>query len=315
MLNNDVKVGRLRRKPLRTVGIITLAVSVCLIVVWLKVVGGNNVPANNLATFVARRGRLTISVLESGTIQSREQIILRNEVEGRTSVVSIVPDGGSVKAGDLLVELDASTLKDAVIDQDIQVQRAEAAYVSAQETLAVVENQAVSDVNLAELTLEFAIQDLDQYKEGQFPNEETAAKNEITLAREELTRAEETLNWSKTLYERKYISHTELQADELAVTRGKNKLQLAENNLELLQNFTYHRNMAQLESDFRQAEMALERTKRKARADVIQAKADLKAKDLEYQRHQDKLKKIADQLEKTKIYAPQDGMVVYATTS
>jgi len=61
--------------------------------------------------------------------------------------------------------------------------------------------------------------------------------------------------------------------------------------------------------------MALERTERKAKADVVQAEADLKAKELEYRRQAEKFKKIVDQLEKTKIFAPQDGMVVYATTS
>ena len=86
------------------------------------------------------------------------------------------------------------------IEQEIRTQNAEAAYINADETLKVVENQAISDVNVAELTLEFAIQDLDQYKVGQFPNEETAAQSEIDLAKEELTRSEETLTWSKRLH-------------------------------------------------------------------------------------------------------------------
>jgi len=284
-------------------------------VVWLKVVKGGEDPTSNFPTFVAKRGPLTISVLESGTISVREQITLRNEVEGRTSIISLVPDGAHVKKGDLLVELDASSLKDAIIDQEIRVQNAYASFINAQENLAVVQNQAVSDVNVAELTLEFAIQDLDQYKAGRFPNEETAAKNDVTLAQEELTRAQETLKWSEMLFNQKYISQTELQGDQLALTRSQNRLELAQNELELLQNFTYHRNIAQLESDFRQAEMALERIKRKARADIIQAEADLKAKDLEYKRQQDKFKKFEDQLAKTTIYAPVDGMVIYATTS
>ena len=46
-------------------------------------------------------------------------------------------------------------------------------------------------------------------------------------------------------------------ADRLAVTRSKNNLELAQNNLSLLEDFTYHRNIAQLTSDVRQAEMAL----------------------------------------------------------
>ncbi|MHC5035537.1 MAG: efflux RND transporter periplasmic adaptor subunit [Planctomycetota bacterium] len=315
MLKNNAKNNRSRLKSPKTIGAIVAVVLICLIVVWFKVVRGSESSTSDLATFVVKRGPLTISVLESGTIQPREQITLRNEVEGRTSIVSLVPDGTIVKAGDLLVELDASTLKDAMIDQDIQAQRAEAAFINAQETLAVVKNQAQSDVDIAKLTLEFAQQDLQQYKEGQYPNEKTAAENEITLRQEELTRAEETLTWSQKLYEEKYISQTEWQADKLAVTRSNNNLVLAENSKKLLENYTYHRNIAQFESDVHQSKMALERTERKAKADVVQAEADLKAKELEYRRQAEKFKKIVDQLEKTKIFAPQDGMVVYATTS
>ncbi|HUU20320.1 MAG TPA: efflux RND transporter periplasmic adaptor subunit [Sedimentisphaerales bacterium] len=315
MLKNNAKNNRSRLKSPKVIGAIVAVVLICLIIVLLKVVRSGENPTSGLATFVAKRGPLTISVLESGTIQPQEQITLRNEVEGRTSILSLVSDGTMVKAGDLLVELDDSTLKDSMIDQDIQVQRAEAAYINAQETLAVVKNQAQSDVEVSKLTQEFAQQDLQQYKEGLYPNEKTAAENEITLRQEELTRAEETLTWSQKLYEEKYISQTEWQADKLAVTRSNNNLVLAENSKKLLENFTYHRNIAQLESDVHQAKMALERTERKAKADVIQVEADLKAKELEYRRQAEKLTKIVDQLEKTKIYAPMDGMVVYATSS
>jgi HlyD family secretion protein len=289
--------------------------AVVLIVVLIKMVRGGEDPTSGLATFVAKRGPLTISIPESGTIKAKEKIIIKNEIEGRTSIVSLVPEGTHVKKGDLLIELDASALEDSKIDQEIAVQKAFAAFIDANETLAVVQNQAISDVNVAQLTLEFARQDLDQYIEGQYPNSETTANNDITLRDEELKRAEETLTWSERLYEKKYISQTELMADKLAVTRSKNNLELAQNNLSLLKDFTYHRNIAQLTSDVTQAEMSLERTERKSRAQVIQAEADLKAKELEYKRQQDKLNKILDQLNKAKIYSPVDAMVIYATTA
>jgi HlyD family secretion protein len=59
----------------------------------------------------------------------------------------------------------------------------------------------------------------------------------------------------------------------------------------------------------------LERTKRKANADVIQSQAELKAKESEFGRQKDKLAKVEDQIGKTKIYAPADGLVIYATSA
>ena len=170
------------RKSLRVAGVIVVLVAIGLTVVWLKVVRGGEAAGTEMATFLAKRGPLTISVLESGTIKSREQLIMKNEVEGRTTIISLIPEGTRVKKGALLVELDASTMDDDKIEQEIRTMNAEAAFVNAEQTLAVVKNQAISDVNVAELTLEFAIQDLEQYKIGQYPNDNTAAVNQIEIA-------------------------------------------------------------------------------------------------------------------------------------
>jgi len=270
--------------------------------------------AGDLPTFTVKRGPLVISVPESGTIKPRDQVILKSEVEGKATILYLIKEGTVVKQKELLVELDASQLLDQKIDQQIMVQNAEAAFIKASEDLAVAENQAKSDVDKATLTLEFAGQDLKKYLEGEYPNQLKDTQARITLAQEELTRAQETLKWSTRLNEEKYLSQTELQADQLAETKKKLDLELAKNNLVLLQDYTYKRQVAQFESDVNQAGMALERTQRKARADVVQAQALLKAKESEYGRQQDKLKKTEKNIEKATIRAPVDGVVVYATS-
>ncbi len=265
--------------------------------------------------FTVTRGPLRVNIVESGTISAREQIIIKNEVEGKTSILYLIPEGTQVRKGDLLVELDGSTLMDAQINQEIMVQNAEAAHVNASENLAVVKNQAKSDMDLAELTLEFAHQDLKKYLEGEYPNELQRAEAEITLAEEELARARDTLKWSQTLNTEKYISLMELTADQLSEKKKALDLELAKNSRNLLVNYTYKRNLAQRESDVSQARMALERTRRKARADVVQAEAELKARQAEDQRQKDKLDKILEQIGKTKIVSPADGLVIYATSA
>lgn len=313
-MSNNVTNDRRGLRSFWTVGIVVAVATIAVIFIWLKVVRGQEDPMSSFPTFVAKRGPLTISVLESGTISPQEQIVLRNEVEGRTTIVSLVPDGSIVKKGDLLVELDASTLKDRIIDQDIEVQRAQASYIGAKENLAVTENQAKSDIDIAKLTLRFARQDLQQYVDGIYPKDVNELTARIRLSEEDLKRAEDVNDWSKKLYEEKYLSETEYLADKLTVQRRKLERDVANSNLDLLANFTYHRQIEQLTSDVNQADMALERTERKASADVIQAKADLRARELEYNRQQEKMKKTEDQLSKTSIYAPQNGMVVYATS-
>ena len=284
-------------------------------VIWLTVVRGSDKSGQDVPTFAAKRGPLTISVVESGTIKARDQIIIKNEVEGRTSIITLVREGTRVHKGDLLVELDVSALQDGKIDQEIRVQNTEAAYSNARENLAIVTSKADSDVNQAELSVEFARKDLRKYEQGQYPKDVNEMKMRIGLAQEELERAKHTLDWSHRLFQEKYISETEKTADELTVKRKTLELDLANANLAMLEDFTHPRQTRQLQSDVQQADSALDRAKRKAEADKSQAQADLKAKEAEYTRQKTKLQKIEDQIKKTKIPAPSDGLVIYATST
>lgn len=265
--------------------------------------------------FSVQQGPLTISVTEAGTIRPREQIILKNEVEGQTVILFLIEEGKEVKNGDLLVELDASQLEDQRVNQQIQVINAEATFINGRENLEVVKNQAQADVDQATLDLEFARQDLIQYQEGEYPKLEKEAKTKITLAEETLTNAKNTYEWSKKLNKEKYISETELKRDGLAWQKARLDLELANDALDLLQKFTLKRRMAELESNLRQTTMALDRVQRKVAADIAQAEARLKASQAEYKQQQDKLDKIKVQIGKTKIYAPMDGTVIYATST
>ena len=312
--NNNRPNGNGKRRA-KVIGALAVVVLVGMAVVWLKVVRGGEDPASTYATFTVKQGPLTIGVLETGTIKSRDQQIVKNEVEGRTSIVWLIDEGVHVKKGDLLVELDSSNLVDARIDQQIKVKNAEAAFINAEKTLAVVKNQALSDIEKADLTHRFAVQDLDQYEQGQYPKDVNEVKATIRLNEEKLKRAEDVNEWSERLYSEKYLSETEYMADRLSVQGLRLQVDLAKADLDMLENFTYHRQIDQLKSDARQAELALQRTKDSADASIVQAEADLDAKKLELSRQQEKLTKLEDQLEKTKLTAPADGMVIYATTA
>lgn len=265
-------------------------------------------------TFRVRKGPLTISVVESGTIKSLEQVSLKSEVEGQTTLIFLVPEGTRVQKGDLLVELDASRLQDDLIQQQISVDNAEAAFIRAREGLAVARNQAESNISRAELDYQFAQEDVTQYTDGLHPKEVKEAESNITLAREELERAAEKLKWSDRLYQEQYISQTELEADRLTHNRAQLNYELAVAALDLLENYTSKRKLAELESNVAQMQMALERVKLQANADIVQAEAELKAKETDLRQQQAKFEKTERQLGRTKIYAPRDGLVVYATS-
>jgi len=306
-----------KQPPRRHLWMVAVAVLAVLIVTIAAISSALNDDGDRQSAALAQvlEGPLTISVTESGTIQPKDQIVLKSEVEGSTTILFLIEEGTKVKTGDLLVELDVSKLQDSHVNQSISVQNSYAAFVNSQENLAVVENQAKSDVEKAELESRFAQEDLNKYTEGEYPNQLRELDAKITLAEEELTRAQKTLDWSQILFDEKYLSESELKADELAFNKAKLDVELAKSNLDLLQEYTHKRTLDELQSNVSQAEMALERVKRKADADKLQAKASLQAKEAEYKQQESKLKKIEEQIKKAEILAPADGLVVHATSA
>jgi len=296
-----------------------VAVAVCLVAggLWQSRRRAAAATANSAAelTCPVTAGTLVISVTESGTVKPRETTVIISQLEGTSTILYLIPEGRLVKKGDLLVELDASRLVDQRVDQEISVRNAEASFIKARENLEVVRNQAKADLEKAELTLRFAQEDLKNYKDGEYPNQRRDMQVRIAIAEEKVQRAAETLKWSQRLYDEKYLSGTELQGDALAAKQTALDLELAQGNLRLLEEHTYKRQIDQLTSDVTQAEMALERIRRKTSADVVQAEADLAARDAELARQKGKLQKLGEQIEKAKITAPADGAVVYATSA
>jgi HlyD family secretion protein len=268
----------------------------------------------SLPLFEVQQGPLLISVTESGTIKAREQEIIKSEVEGQTTILYLVEEGVVVEAGELLVELDSTQLLERLLDQEIRAQNLEAAWINSRENFEIVKNQAQSDVTAAKLAVQFAHEDLTKYTEGDYPMSLKEAEARITLAKSDLNRAEERLAGSARLLDREFITPQDYEADRQSAEKSRLDLELAEGNRALLSDFTHERRMTELRSNIEETEMALERVQLKANANIVQAEASLRAAKAEFDQQLDRVEKLKEQIDKTKIYAPTSGLVVYSTS-
>jgi HlyD family secretion protein len=260
------------------------------------------------------RGPLKISIVENGTIRPRQQIILKNETGRAASLLHIVPEGNLVKRGDLLARLDTTALETELTERRIRVQNSEAELIFAEENLAVVRNQAKSDVEQAQLNVQFAKQDLQKFLEGDYPKQLKEIQARITISEEELQRAEQDLQWSERLFEEKYLSQSDLLRDRLAAQRVRLNRDLARGDLRLYEEFTSVRQRDQLTSNVTQTEMTLERATRRASANLAQAEAQLRARQVSLTEERNRLTRAETELSKAELRAPIDGMVLYASS-
>ncbi len=115
-----------------------------------------------------QRQTLTLTLVEKGSLDSINPVEVVNQVEGRTTIISIVPEGHivteeEVAAGFILVRLDTSSLEDSVRRQEIEVKSADAALENARSNLEITRRQNESDIRKAELAVTFARIDLERY--------------------------------------------------------------------------------------------------------------------------------------------------------
>jgi HlyD family secretion protein len=271
--------------------------------------------AESTQFYAVKRGDMLISVVEGGALKAVKESIIRSEFEGISRIISIVPEGTYVKEGELLVELDSSELKDRVNQQEVTYQNNEFAFIQAKENLSIQRSLAESQIKEAELRVEFAKSDLDKYIEGDAPQQINTATNAIVIRKEQLQRSQDKLDWTQQLFKKGYASKSELEADGLALMQSKIALEQSEEDLRLFRKYDLPKSQRRLESAWEQAKMELERLRHRTSNQIAQAEANVRTSQRALELTGDKLKELKQQLEAAKIKAPQDGLVVYASSS
>lgn len=296
--------------PRKAAGIVVVVL--LLLVLIVRSFGGRELPAT--AYYTVKRSDFLISIVEGGTIKSVREQSVRNEMEGTARIISIVPEGSTVKQGDLLVELDSSDLRERVTQQEVTMQNSQFAFVQAKEAVSIQRSLAESNIKDAELKVEFAKSDLEKYKEGDYPQQTNVVSAKIKIAGEELARAKDRLNWTQELAKKGYATKSELEADQLAVQRKEIELGQSTEDLRLLDKYDYPKRRRLLESNVEQATKELERLKARVASQMAQADADLESRQKTLNLQQERLDQLKQQLELTKIFAPDDGLVIYASS-
>ncbi len=259
-----------------------------------------------------KRGPLLISVLQRGTMSSKNSVKVKSELEGESQVLYLIPEGTDVKKGDLVAELDASKLIDRKVEQVISSEAAVASLVNAEQEFSIQQSQNKSDIAKAEQQLLFAKIDLEKYIEGDWPQQLQKADEAIELAKEELTQAKDKLEWSEKLSEKGFLTRTELEADQLQHNRRTILLQQELRAKKMLQDYDYPKELATYQSAVVESESELARVKLQANAFIVNKESARVAAQSKLKLETEKLLKLENQISKSKLYAPDAGIIVYA---
>jgi len=303
--------------------------------------------ATNAATapiYIASRQDLSITVLESGSVKALKSKEIKCEVEGQTTVLSLIPEGTFITEEDVknervLVELNSSDLRDKITQEEITLQSTQASYTQAKESYDIQVKQNESNIKAGELNVKFAKMDLEKYvgstlaaKVTQSPNVDYEAlaadkalegealqqlrklQSDIDLAAEEVERASTQYDSTFKLHEREFVSTTELKADELALKRQKIAYEQSQAAQMIFRKYEFPKQVELGIANYTEAIKELERIEARARSELAKAEADLKSSEAALRLKQERFQRLQEQLAACLIKATTPGLVVYGTS-
>ena len=168
--------------------------------VWSRTHARNS-PAERYFTTGVRRADLFPTLTASGRVESSKRTIIECELEnvavgvrgqrlaagGASVLLSVVPEGTTVKRGDVLAVLDSSDYEELLRIQKMALERSAADHV-----------QANLDLEIAKLAVR-------EFEEGTLRETIEDFEGRILLARSDLERAKDRVAWAHRMKEKGYI--------------------------------------------------------------------------------------------------------------
>jgi RND family efflux transporter MFP subunit len=267
---------------------------------------------------------LEVTVVERGTLEAarNDDIVCMVKASGRgstaaTTIKWVIEDGTQVKKGDKVIELDRSGLEDQKLAQQINVEKARAAVIKAEGDLQTVISQNDSDELDAQAKLDVAKLDLEKYifnkdgKGGEYQRDLNKILGDLKEAESNVEMWRERAAWTRRMYEKKFKTINEVEADEAKLKSAELVVRKLKDELTVMQDFMYRRNVVDLESKVKLAEEALRRVRIQRKAKEATARSELETAKKTLEQEEAKLKDIEEQLSYCTMYAPKNGMVVH----
>jgi len=262
-----------------------------------------------------QQGELKVTVTDRGELESMNSLQVTCELEGGGKIVSILPEGTRVNAGDEVAKLDTDALMKLINDQEIKWEAAESKVNSSRSDVSLAKNKALSEIAKAALALELAEIELEAFSDpqGKYTRDRDKMKGTLESARRTLNETEDDLEFTRGLVTKGFAPLSQVRTKELAVQEKRFAVTSAEADLIVLEKFTKKKDQTELASKANEAKLELARTKDTQDTAIKKAEADLKSGVRTAEIEKKQLERLQKQIDRCIVKAPTAGMVVYAS--
>jgi len=217
-------------------------------------------------------------------------------------------------SGDVVCELDSSTLVEKEKEQQIKVTTAKATVEKSEINIEIQETTNSSAVGTARSLEKLAELDLIKYdaEGGEYAQEAATIEGDIKTNEEQLSMDMEAYEKVRSQARLGYKNVNELETARLAVTKSMITKGVNTGKLKVLKDFMHARKMIELTQAADDSKNETLRAQKEGEATMTQLRAELEAATLTYSVEQDKWDLFKRQIAACRLVAPQAGEVVYA---
>lgn len=297
-------VMKKRTRPI----LITLAVVLAVLFAGTRVAKNLHKPPAPPRTVAARRGDLTVSVSESGTVQPVDKVDVKSKVGGRLLTLPIV-EGQRVVRGQLIATVDRSQINPQIASLRAQLAQAQARLQQsiaaynlqvAQSRMAVAQARAglhTAQTHESVVAAPARTQDLAQQQQA------------VARARIALDDAQRTRTRRLALLARGFVSQSDADATQVAVDTAQSTLASAQQQLALLQAGARPVDVTDARAQIESARVAVQTAQANQGQDAVALTAIAQSRAAIAQT-QNELAQLEVKLADTRIVAPDGGIVL-----
>jgi HlyD family secretion protein len=276
-----MRPGWYRLRPRFVIAALLLALSASRLVDLPALVSSTLHAQGSLHTWTVpvRRIDLETHMTTGGTVSSSEQTIIQCQLEGgETTMLTVLPEGTTVKKGDVLCELDAAAFREQLRIQQINVASLRSTH------------------HQAELKLEVARLAVDEFRNGVIEQTVKNLKAQRALGYADRQSALDRLLWSEHMLEKGYLSLSTITTARFNFSRLDITFKRLQTSLDMYRRFTGPMSLLTLNQG------------------VLSARTSLNVETLRLQQSEDRLQYCQRQVDHCTIRAPHNGFLTYMTT-
>ena len=259
-----------------------------------------------------QRGSLTISIIESGTLQAVQSVTLASEItSNRAKIASLVPEGTYVQKGDLVIEFDKTPFEEEIRKLRHEISQAEAAFVEATENSKLQRVKNAGDLKDAQVNIRAAEADVQNILEGEGVIQVRELELEVQRDQANHEQKQQQVADLQEMLKSGFITQNELKKAKLELREAETRSTFTQQKYEI---FVQYTRPAHIEK----ARHAVQESKEKFQElqDVANYLESLQAANLQKEQAQlavlrEKYQQALKELTKASIHAPIPGLVIF----